>query len=305
MFCFSDCTIFLRRIYMKKFISMIAAVSMCALMLTACGDKTTGDENLTDSITAETEADVTEETSAKQEETKAAEDNSDDEDIVIDGEDEEEDKDTDSGDMLTFDSFDDISVDEIFAVDFEYIAAEESNLYEFAKMFEGGTEFYLDAETADGSASITLAFSQDKIAMNAFEGSSATEISMIIKDGMMYMLSPEEKTGFYMAIDESIMEEYDIESMLSQANIDSDMDLTEIKAAMVLIGGTEYVFEFNDESGMIFDTDGKLCAMISAKGSNGINTMIVNEFSSTVPADAFDVPDDYEIMDLASAFTAE
>lgn len=294
---------FLRRIYMKKFISAIIAASMCALMFTACGDKDAGEENLTESVAAETDA-AEDTTTAKQEETTAAEDNSDDEDIVIDGED--EDKDSDSGDMLTFDSFDDISVDEIFAVDSEYIAYEESNLHNyFSKLTEDATELYMDVEATDGSVSATIAISQDKIAMNAFEGSSATEISIIIKDGMMYMLSPEEKTGFYMPIDESMMEEYDIESMLSQANIDSNMDTTEIKAAMVIIGGTEYVFEFNDESGMIFDTDGKLCAMISLEGSNGINTMLVHEFSSTVPDNAFDVPDDYEIMDLASAFTVE
>ena len=288
---------------MKKFISAVAAISMCALMLAACGNNGTTDEGSTESVTAEASADVTEDTSsADTEQDKSEDDTSDDEDendIVIDN----DDNDTDSGDMLSYDSFDDIDVSEIFTVDHEYIAAEESNMYSFAKTLEGGTEFYFDAEATDGSVSITMAFSQDKIAMNAFDGSSATEISIIIKDGMIYMLSPDEKSGFYFTADEEIMSQYDLESMLSQANIDSDMELSEVKSGAVIVGGEKYTFEFNDESGMLFNADGKLRAMISAEGSNGMHTLVVNEFSSNVPANAYDIPDDYTLTDLESALS--
>ena len=289
---------------MKKFISAVAAISMCALMLTACGNNGTTDEGGTESVTAEASVDVTEDTSsADTEQDKSEDDASDDEDendIVIDN----EDNDTDIGDMLSYDSFDDIDVSEIFTVDHEYIAAEESNMYSFAKSLEGATEFYLDAESTDGSVSMTMAFSQDNVAMNVFEGSSATEISIIIKDGMIYMLSPDEKTGFYFAADDDMMSQYDLESMLSQANIDSNIEASEVKAGMVLIGGEEYIFEFNDESGMLFDSDSKLCAIISYEGSNGINTLVVNEFSSEVPDGAYDIPDDYTLTDLESALSA-
>ena len=104
---------FLRRIYMKKFISAVAAISICALMLTACGNNGTTDEGSTESVTAEASADVTEDTSsADTEQDKSEDDTSHDEDenvSVIDN----EDNDTDSGDMLSYDSFDDIDVSEI------------------------------------------------------------------------------------------------------------------------------------------------------------------------------------------------
>lgn len=289
---------------MKKFISAIAAVSMCAVMFAACGDNGAADENLTESLTAEAEADVTENTSAVSEKsgTEAdSEDNGDSgEDIVIN-----DDDDNDGGDLMSFDSFDDIDADKIFTVDYEYISAEESNVYSFAETLKGAAELYLDVESTDGSVSVTMALSQDKIALNAFYGDAATEVSVIIKDGMMYMLSAEEKTGFYFAADEDIMAQYDLDSVLEQVNIDKDMELDEIKAAAVLIGGTEYVFEFSGSGGMIFDGGGKLRAMVSKESSNGINTMIVNEFGSTVPDGAFDIPDDYTIVDLETAFTGE
>ena len=118
----------------------------------------------------------------------------------------------------------------------------------------------------------------------------------------MYMLDPSTMTGMYYEVDESIFDEYNTEELLGQLSIDENaISKTEkIDSCKVEIDGKAYTFEYSEGAGFLFD-NGKLCAILSNETSLDITVLLVNEFSGKVPANAFDIPDGYELVDLSEA----
>lgn len=306
---------------MKKFIASIAALSMCALMLTACGDKTdTGDAGITESITAEqTEAannTADDDSSAKGETEADKSDDSADDKAADDGaedsapaETEAESNDAGSSEAAaSYASIDEfINDDGIFDLPGEPVDAENSYTYAFAKSFEGGSGFYIDLESTDGTMKINMGMEADRLAMNATmpdDKGVVGNVSLIITDGKVYMLDPAQKSGFFMALsDEQIsqmFDQYDPEEILANVNIDTDTDFEGVLSSKVEIAGEIYTFEYMDKAGMLYDKSGKICTVVSGDSSTEIPAIIINEFSTNVPAGAFDVPSDYELMDLGA-----
>ena len=304
---------------MKKIIAAIAALSMCALMLTACGDKTTGDDNLTESITVSEPAGNAEaETEAKTEAEadSGAEEKTEETTSAAETEEETADTEADADETYTdiaakYASLEEFyNADDVFDHPGDVVAGEDSYTYEFVKSFEGGSEFYMDLEAIDGSMRIVMAMGSEKLAMTIegeAEGMDAfSNISIIIADGKMYMLDSTEKSGISMSLSEEefaeMFSEYDPAEILSEINIDTESDLGSIMSYKVDIGGKIYTFEHdgtNGNTGMLYDPNGKVCMVIAKDADEDIPAIIFNEFSVNVPAGAFDVPAGYSIMDLS------
>ena len=276
---------------MKKIISAIAALTACAVMLSACGGNSGSD--LTDEI--ETSASVSEETKAAEaeettEETTEASETSETAEEVTDSADEEQ---APAEAAASFASLDEFAASDIEELAFSPVEVKESNIYDFTMAFVGATSMYIDAASTDGSMAMTMAAdANNRIAMDVTDTDGSRAI-MIIKDMKMYMLDPSTSTGMYTSVDE-------------MASIDED-DITDSEVIMycpVSIDGTTYTVEAMDEGCMLFNGDGSLYAIVSDE-STDINVLLINSLTSEVPSNAFDVPEGYELTDLDAAMAAQ
>lgn len=188
---------------------------------------------------------------------------------------------------------------DVFELAEDTVAAEKSNTYGFVKTLDGAEELYMDVESEDGKMTMTMGMAIDRIAMKMKDPSSETNMTIIITDNVMYMLDDAAKTGYSMEADESMLEEYDLEALLGDMNVDEEIKNAEdVKVAGVKVAGETYTFEVAETGGgFLFDKSDKLCAIVS---SDDDTVLKVNEFTSEVPDEMFDVPSDYEIVDMAS-----
>ena len=294
---------------MKKFISAIAALSVCAVMLAGCGgngstadlqDETTPAPAVT-TTAAETKGQTEEASGTKQEE--ADTETEPEEEIVDDGN--EAPEETDSGDAkLEFASLEEFAEYDISSLPYEKISSEDSNTYELVKTFEDAEGFYLDVEALNGTMSIAMAFQDKNLAMDAVD-ETGNRVLTLITNYTLYIFDPASMTCYYFVADESIFDAYNTDEILSQIDIDESKiaQAEEIGSCKVNIGGTDYLFEYSDNSGFLYDMNGKVNALISNNPSVDVNAFIVNGFSGHVPDGYFDIPDGYEMIDFSSIFS--
>ncbi|MCM1022719.1 MAG: hypothetical protein NC395_01510 [Prevotella sp.] len=184
---------------MKKILAAILSVSLCGAMLTACGSESGTDTDLTESITSaaaetetktETEATETETETTQTETETEAEDNGD--------------FDTAAALSGSYASVDDFAKDSgVFSLPTETISAADSLIYNFVRTLEGATEFYMDVETTDGSVAMVMAMSGKDIYMKMSGTSADQNLTIMVKDSLMYMLDDSSKSGYYMTAGEA------------------------------------------------------------------------------------------------------
>lgn len=279
---------------MKKLLSAVIALSLCGLMLTACGSKDTAEtETLTESITESETTETTTETTT--EATTASE---------TEAETETDDSAAPAGTVYA--SIEEFSKSDVFSLPTEAIAPGDSYIYNFVRVFEGAKKMYFDVESVDGSMSMMMAISADKIAMKMQEPESGSNITILIRDMKMYMIDEASKSGYYSSIDESTLADYDVEALLSEIDIDESIEnAADVKVCKVEIGGKEYTFETADTGGgFLFDADGKLCAIISPDTDTDTNALVVNEFSGDAPDEIFELPADCTLVDMEASMNS-
>lgn len=188
---------------------------------------------------------------------------------------------------------------DVFELAEDSVAANKSNTYNFLKTLDGAEELYLDVEAEDGTMSMVMGMAADKIAMKMKEPESDTNMTIIITDNVMYMLDDATKTGYSMEADESMLEEYNLEEILGELNIDEEIDDAEdVMVCGVKVDGEVYTFEVAETGGgFLYDSKDKLCAIIA---DDDDTVLKVNEFNADAPDDIFEVPSDYEVIDMAS-----
>lgn len=283
---------------MKKILAAILSVSLCGIMLSACGNNDTADTGATESQTTSTAAEEETETNTETEPTET------------ETETETEAADDDSSAAAasgSYDTVDDFAKDSsVFSLPTETVSAADSLTYSFVKTLEGATEFYMDVEATDGSIAMIMALSEKDIYMKMSGTSAEENATIMIKDSMMYMIDDSTKSGYYFAADDSVMDEYNVEELLSEIDMDQEIeDAEDVKVCKVEIGGKEYTFEVAETGGgFLFDGD-ELYAIINPDSDEEFNALIVHEFSGSVPSGIFEVPSDYELIDLMAAMAAE
>ena len=276
---------------MKKFLAAVLSLSLCGAMLTSCGGSGEGtDTGLTESQTSSATETTKTETEAETEtetETEAKTAGS------------------------AYASIDEFAKDsEVFSLPTETVSAADSLTYGFVKTLEGATEFYMDVEATDGSVKMVMALSGKDVYMKVAEASSDENLTIIIKDSVMYMMDDEAKSGYYMTATDDMLGEYNVDEFLSELNFDRDFDeeiegAEDVKTCKVMIGGKEYTFETAETGGgFLFDND-KLYAIINPVSGNEFNALIIHDFSGSVPSDIFEVPSDYELVDLEAAMAEQ
>ena len=281
---------------MKKFLAAIISLSLCGVMLSACGNNS-GTTDVTENQTTSAAAGDTEE--ATEAETKAETEA----DTEAETEAETKAADDDAAAAGSYASVDDFAKDSsVFSLPTETISAGDSLTYNFVRTLEGATEFYMDVEATDGSMAMIMALSGKEIYMK-MSGSSAEEnATIIIKDSIMYMLDDSTKSGYYFEAGEDVMNEYNVEELLGEINMDKEIeDAEDVKVCKVEIGGKMYTFEVAETGGgFLFDGD-ELYAIINPDSDEEYNALIIHEFSGNVPSGIFELPSDYELIDLMAA----
>ncbi len=185
------------------------------------------------------------------------------------------------------------------------VAAKDSLTYNWVKVFDGAESIYLDVEAIDGSMTMIMGMKEDKIFMDMYEQASDTKMAMLFRDGKMYMLDEATKTGYYMAADESMMEEYNIEEMLGDIDFDAETENAgDVKVATVEIGGEEYKYELAETGGgFLYSKDEKLFAILTDE-DEGLSALKINEFSAEAPDSVFELPSDYQMIDMDAMLAA-
>lgn len=288
---------------MKKFLAAILSLSLCGVMLSACGNdngtNTDVTESRTSSATETTETETETETTETETET--------DTETETETETEAADDDAPAAAGGSYDTVDDFAKDSsVFSLPSETVSAADSLTYNFVKTLEGATEFYMDVESTDGSVTMVMALSGKDVYIKVAEASSDENLTIMIKDSVMYMLDDEAKSGYYMTATDEMMSEYDFEEILSEIDMDKEIEEAEdVKVCTVEIGGKEYTFEVAETGGgFLFDGD-KLYAIINPDSSEDFNALIVHDFSGSVPSGVFEVPSDYELIDLETAMAEQ
>jgi len=290
---------------MKKLLATVLSLSLCGVMFAACGGSGTEDTGLTESQTSsatettKTETETETETTETETETET--------DTETNTETETEAKAADGA----YASIEEFAKDSsVFSLPDETVSAADSLTYGFVKTLEGATEFYMDVEATDGSVKMVMALSGKDVYMKVAEASSDENLTIIIKDSVVYMMEDSSKSGYYMTATDDIMSEYNVDEFLSELNFDKDFDeeienAEDVKTCKVTIDGKEYTFEVAETGGgFLFDGD-KLYAIINSESINDMNAIIVHEFSGTVPSDIFELPSDYELVDLEAAMAEQ
>ena len=274
---------------MKKILTAILAFSLCGVMLTACSsEETTAEAETTTTVSeAVTEAVITEaavEATEKEteEETAAAEA-------------------VPSAGYESLDAF--AKSGDAFNLETTAISAADSYIYNYVKTFDGASGMYIDAEATDGSMTMVMGMAEDMISIKMYEATSATNMSIIFKDSKMYMIDEASKSGYYMTADESMMEDYDVSEMLGDMDFDAEIEnAADVKVTSVEIGGEEYTFEVAETGGgFLFSKDEKLIAILSPEADSELTALKINEFTGDVPTDIFEIPSDYQLVDLEAA----
>lgn len=295
---------------MKKIISAIAALSVCAAMLTGCGgggstaelqnETTTAPVVTTTAVNVVFDNDeASEETAETKGKTEEASETKKEEETTAATEPEDS-----ADEKPEFDSLDEFAQYDLSSLSYEKVKAEDSHTYDFVKALEGAEGFYLDVETTDGTISMTMALQGKNISMDYIDD-TGTRVLVLITDYVMYMFDPSTMVCYYFEVDESIFDEYNTDELLSQIDIDESKlaKAEKVESCKVNIDGTDYTFEYSDGSGFLYDVNGKMYAIVSNDSSLDMNVLIIHEFSANVPAGTFDIPDGYEMMDFSALFS--
>ncbi len=277
---------------MKKFLTAVLALSLCGVMLTACGSEeatveTEATTTVSEAAVEATEADTEAVTEAETEEVTEAE--------------------TDAAEAVSsasYESLDDfVKSGDAFGLDTDIISASDSLTYNWIKVLDGADSIYMDVEATDGSMTMVMGMSEDMISIKMYEATSATNMSIIFRDSKMYMLDEATKSGYYMASDETVMEDYDIGEMLGDMDFDAEIEnAADVKSAKLEIGGEDYTFEVAETGGgFLFDKDEKIVAILSNDTESELTALKINEFTGEAPAELFEIPADYQVVDLEAA----
>ncbi len=316
---------------MKKIFISIASLALCSVMLASCGDnnsasvsddtsasvsagydetkgaivkedtQTSAEPEKPEETTKETEAPASEttETSALETTEAAASETTASETAAS------ETKPTAAAASGTeFASIEDFIASDVSKLDYKTIAYSKSNTKKFVDSLENISGLYMDVEAVDGSLDITMAIKDGKTFLDGT--TDGERIIMIINDGKLYILDPTTRSGFYMQADDEILEAMGgfspdelISTIKAEDSAISDNDL--LKVCDVSVNGKSCTFESSKSDGMLYGADGSPMCMIAYDDSYDISSIIINDFTGDVPADAFDIPEDYEIVDISEA----
>jgi|GEM_PF-2059676 len=275
---------------MKKLFTAILALSLCGVMLTACGSENTTAETEPATTTVSEAAAEVETTTATEAETTAA---------TTEAE-------TDAAASTSYESLDDfVKSGDAFGLDTDMISASDSLTYNWIKVLDGADSIYMDVEAIDGSMTMVMGMKEDMISMKMCEKASGTNMLIIFKDSKMYMIDEASKTGYYMSADASEMEDYDIGAVLGDLDFDAEMEnAADVKVTAVEIGGEKHTFEIAETGGgFLFDKDEKLLAILSPDTSAEMTALKVNEFTGTAPDSLFEISPDYQLIDMEAMMT--
>lgn len=296
---------------MKKILAAVISLAMCAAMLTACGsDSDTAEvvDSVTTTVaaeetTAETEAETTVETTTETEKETEAETTAETEaetEAETTAETEAETK-AEAAETASYASLNEFANSgDAFSLATTSISAGDSLTYEWIRIFEGADSLYMDVEATDGSMAMVMGMKEDKIYMKMYEKASNTNLIIIFKDSIMYMLDEASKSGYYMSADESAMEEYNVGEMLGEIDFDAETDnAADVLVTKVEIGGEEYTFEIAETGGgFLFDKNEKIVAILTNETDSELTALKVNDFSGSAPDKIFEIPSDYQLIDM-------
>ena len=319
---------------MKKILSAITAIAVCAA-LSACGGNT---ETSTDVTTTVSETTAISETTASPQETvpeeptetqpateavteevtaetnKISETTAAEETTVADAETEAATTEAETTqteteapaeeEIVVDDGADEITVSNKFADMDEFLTAD-------IFMLDGKTvtadkslsasifktldgNFYFETSAFDGGSPFRFAVKDDMIMTETEMDGKANK--MVIRDSKAYTFDHENKVALFIPAEKELLSQYKPEKM---GIIPENISKEKLVVADVTIGGKAYQFEYSTASdwAMLYTSDGKLYA--SVKSGDSLDLSLCKfSVTSKIPSGTFDIPEDYFQLDL-------
>lgn len=319
---------------MKKILSAITAIAVCAA-LSACGGNT---ETSTDVTTTVSETTTISETTASPQETvpeeptetqpateavteeitaetnKISETTAAEETTVADAETEATTTEAETTqteteapaeeEIVVDDGADEITVSNKFADMDEFLTAD-------IFMLDGKTvtadkslsasifktldgNFYFETSAFDGGSPFRFAVKGDMIMTETEMDGKANK--MVIRDSKAYTFDHENKVALFIPAEKELLSQYKPEKM---GIIPENISKEKLVVADVTIGGKAYQFEYSTASdwAMLYTSDGKLYA--SVKSGDSLDLSLCKfSVTSKIPSGTFDIPEDYFQLDL-------
>lgn len=317
---------------MKKILSAITAIAVCAA-LSACGgnaetstDTTVSEttaisettaapqetvpeepaetqpatEAVTEEVTAETnkisETTAAEETTVADTETEAATTEAETTQAETEAPAEEEIVVDDGADEITvsnkFADMDEFLTADIFMLDGKTVTADKSLSASIFKTLDG--DFYFETSAFDGGSPFRFAVKDDMIMTETEMDGKANK--MVIRDSKAYTFDHENKVALFIPAEKELLSQYKPEKM---GIIPENISKEKLVVADVTIGGKAYQFEYSTASdwAMLYTSDGKLYA--SVKSGDSLDLSLCKfSVTSKIPSGTFDIPEDYFQLDL-------
>lgn len=176
-------------------------------------------------------------------------------------------------------------------------SADKAFSAEMFRIMSNPVNFYYSVESFDGEYHMETAVCDGKVMISG-DGGWGENINVILEGDKVYIVEHSEKMVLVTSADETMSAEIIIDSAVEEfknyGENDRKYTITEIK-----IAGKKYFIEVengDDDSGMLYNADKTLyAAVINLEGERELYKWIISE---DIPAGTFDIPSDYEVVNL-------
>lgn len=213
----------------------------------------------------------------------------------LDEEDNGDDGDSSEPAKTEFASMDEFLKADLSKFEGEEYNAEDSMTADVVRILTESPVVYLSSNY--GGEQLTVAFDDDRTMLEGEFGDAGEMMKIIFVDNKLYAIMDSEKAAYVTSDDVETIEE--LKNSFKESFMEDVPSFSgkTVKSAEVTIAGEKYIIEFDDSvtfSTLIFDSSKKLCGMID--DGKFTNWIITDE----IPEGIFDIPSDYEIIDIDS-----
>lgn len=271
---------------MKKTLGIILSLALCVSMLAGCSKSGNTEETTTAGETTSA-AETTEETEAEaktEAETEAA-----------------------AGEAVASGATSGFAEAYANLGEGKEINAKDSNTYKFMQELNGAKSLYISFTmmAPEGESALEMAIEGENVYMKT-ESPEASGIIYIV-DMAYTMYDPSTMTAMTMKLDQETYDSMDLKNAFSSFELDDDFDDVDgkIMSHDVEVEGKKYTYEVDDAKTCyyVYDENGKIVTFAATDSETAMD-VIINAFTTEVPAEVWTQPTGYTVQDLSAALSA-
>ncbi len=186
------------------------------------------------------------------------------------------------------------------------INIKDSNTYKFVQELKDAKSLYASFTmmAPEGETTLEMAIDGENVYMKT-EAPGASGMIYIV-DMAYTMYDPSTMTAMTMKLDQETYDSMDLKNAMSSFELDDIDDVDgKIMSYNVEVNGKKYTYEVDAEKTCyyVYDESGKIVTFAATVSETAMD-VIVNAFTTEVPADVWTQPTGYTVQDLSAAMAA-